>query len=174
MIALDVEIEADAWLALDGVEALCRRAAVSALAALPEGPPGDEVAATLLLADDEAVRELNRAWRDQDTATNVLSFPAPPLPGGPRHLGDIALAYETVAREAAAEGKPVSDHTSHLVVHGLLHLLGHDHGTEGEAEQMEGIEVAALARLGIPDPYRVPDAANDQDPRANPDLRPNP
>lgn len=156
MIALDIEIEADAWLGLDEVEALCRRAAASALDCLPEGAPGDELAATLLLADDEAVRELNRAWRDEDKATNVLSFPAPPLPGAPRHLGDIALAYETVAREAMADGKPVADHASHLVVHGLLHLLGHDHGTEGEADRMEGIEVAALARLGIPDPYRAP------------------
>ncbi|WP_375460870.1 rRNA maturation RNase YbeY [uncultured Enterovirga sp.] len=162
MIALEVEIEAESWNVLSDVEALCSRAATAALAALPDGRSGDDLAATLLLADDAAVRELNRAWRDQDKPTNVLSFPAPPLPGSPRHLGDIALAYETVAREAEADGKSVADHASHLVVHGLLHLLGHDHGNDREAEIMEGIEIAALARLGIPDPYRSGAAVEDR------------
>ena len=82
------------------------------------------------------MRALNRDWRGKDKPTNVLSFPAPPPPGapGPRHLGDIVLAYETLAREAAAEGKALADHAAHLVVHGVLHLLGYDHEAEAEAE----------------------------------------
>lgn len=155
MITLDVEIEAEGWRALVGAEALCRRAAAAAIAALPQAPPDAELAAALLLADDETVRELNRAWRGRDRPTNVLSFPAPPATAEPRNLGDIVLAYETVAREAAADGKPLCDHAAHLVVHGLLHLLGHDHEADDEAELMEAIEIRALARLGIPDPYRA-------------------
>ncbi len=157
MIALDIEVEAEGWDAVPGLDALCRRAAEAALAALPDGPSGD-LGATLLLADDAALRALNRDFRGQDKATNVLSFPAPAGPavaGRPRHLGDLALGFETVARESLDEGKTLADHAAHLVVHGVLHLLGHDHGTDREADAMEGIEVAALARLGIPDPYRV-------------------
>jgi probable rRNA maturation factor len=90
----------------------------------------------------------------------VLSFPSgsPTLPGEPRHLGDIALAYETLVREAGEEGKSLADHAAHLVVHGILHLLGQDHMNEAEAETMERIEVAALARIGVADPYRDLDA----------------
>lgn len=155
MIQVDVEIESDAWEGVADVADLSRRAAEAALAALPDAPLHDLVA-TLLLTDDESVRQLNVAWRGQDKATNVLSFPAPPMPGTPRHLGDIAIAYETTAREARDDGKPLTDHSAHLVVHGVLHLLGHDHEDEDEADAMEEIEVAALARLGIPDPYRAP------------------
>lgn len=154
MIGLDVEIEAEGWSGITGVEWLATRAAEAAVAASPG--PADDLEATLLLTDDAAVRELNRLWRGIDRPTNVLSFPAEvETPAGePRHLGDVALAFETVAREAAGEGKSVADHMAHLVVHGLLHLLGRDHETEGEAEEMERIEVAALAALGIADPYR--------------------
>jgi probable rRNA maturation factor len=74
--------------------------------------------------------------------------------GEPRHLGDIALAYETLAREAEAEGKTLPNHMAHLVVHGVLHLLGHDHEIEADAEEMERLEVVALAAIGIADPYR--------------------
>jgi probable rRNA maturation factor len=154
VIHLEIEIEAGGWTEIDGVEALCREAAAAAVAAHPGPEAAEALAATLLLTDDEAVRELNRAWRGQDKATNVLSFPAPAMPGSPRHLGDVALAWETVAAEAGQEGKPVRHHTAHLVVHGLLHLLGHDHGTDEEAGAMEGLETAALAGLGVPDPYR--------------------
>jgi probable rRNA maturation factor len=154
VIALDVEIEAEGWSGITGVEWLASRAAEAALAALPA--PEADLEATLLLTDDASVQELNRLWRGQDKPTNVLSFPADvESPAGePRHLGDIALAYETVAREAASEGKALADHMAHLVVHGVLHLLGHDHETEVEAEEMERIETAALAALGIADPYR--------------------
>lgn len=154
MIALDVEIEADGWSGITGVEWLATRAAEAALAARPN--PAADLEATLLLTDDASVQELNRRWRGQDKATNVLSFPAAIAsgPGEPRHLGDVALAFETVAREAAGEGKALADHMAHLVIHGILHLLGHDHEAEGEAEEMERLEVTALAALGIADPYR--------------------
>jgi probable rRNA maturation factor len=99
---------------------------------------------------------LNRTWRGKDKPTNVLSFPAPEQPGaaGPRHLGDIALAFETLARESEEESKELAHHFAHLIVHGVLHLLGYDHEVEAEAEIMEALEVKALARLGITDPYR--------------------
>ncbi len=151
MIALDVVTEAGDWPA--EAEAAAREAAAAAIAVSEEGD--DPLAATLLLADDAAIRVLNRDWRGKDTPTNVLSFPSdmPTPPGEPRHLGDVALAFETVAREAAEEGKSVPDHVAHLVVHGILHLLGADHETDGEADAMEAREIEALARIGIADPY---------------------
>lgn len=154
MILLEVECEAGNWERAGDLDALSEAAAGAVLAAIDD--PGGDCAATLLFTDDAQVRDLNRQWRGQDKATNVLSFPSPPMPGSPRHLGDIALAYGTVAREAEEEGKSLSDHTSHLVVHGLLHLLGHDHEAEEEAEAMEATETRILARLGIADPYRHP------------------
>lgn len=160
MIDLDIAVEHDGWDAEPGLIDVLRRAASAAIRAASDVARGD-VEATLLLAGDAEIRELNRAWRGQDTPTNVLSFPAPPHPApqpgaecGERELGDIALAYETVAREAAAEGKTVRDHAAHLVVHGILHLLGADHDDDREAEEMERAETAALATLGIADPYR--------------------
>lgn len=155
MIALDVEVEAGAWSEITGVEWLATRAAQAAVEAARRGDEED-LEATLLLTDDASVQALNRQWRGQDKATNVLSFSAdvPSPPGEPRHLGDIALAYETVLREAAAERKSLPDHVAHLVVHGVLHLLGHDHEAEHEADAMERAEVVALGALGIADPYR--------------------
>ena len=156
MIVLEIEAEDDRWNDIPDRDGMLQRAAEAALAVLPEAPGDLQVA--LLLADDAAVRELNRAWRGQDKATNVLSFPSPDLarlPDGTRQLGDIALAYETVAGEAREEGKSLADHAVHLVVHGVLHLLGHDHHDEGEAEEMERLEILALSRLGIADPYRA-------------------
>ena len=158
MIDLAVEIEAGDWSGLGDAETLCRRAADAALAVLPDRPTGD-LSATLLLTDDATLRELNRRWRGQDKATNVLSFPTPAAPAGsgrpgmPRELGDVALACETVVREARDEERSLADHTAHLVVHGLLHLLGLDHDIDREAAIMEGLEIEALARLGIADPY---------------------
>ena len=110
---------------------------------------------SLLLTDDKRIRAVNRDWRGFDKPTNVLSFPAVPperVASSPV-LGDIVLALETLTREAEAEGKSFGDHLSHLVIHGLLHLLGEDHETEAEAQRMEAMETAALARLGIADPY---------------------
>ena len=106
-----------------------------------------------MLTDDAAIRRLNAAWRGLDEPTNVLSFPARRHPRGGRVLGDIVIAYETTAREALAESKPFRHHLSHLAVHGFLHLLGYDHATDDEAEAMERLERAILARLDVPDPY---------------------
>lgn len=155
MIALDVVVEAEAWSALPAADDLAQRAADAALAAAPDAPAGP-LAATLLLTDDASIRELNLRWRGQDKPTNVLSFPsgAPAHPGEARELGDVALAFETVAREADEEGKSLADHAAHLVVHGILHLLGHDHADDEEAEEMEVRERQALAALGVADPYR--------------------
>ena len=145
---IDVEIEAPAWtLALPDAEALMRAAARATLDS--EGASDEGV--TLLLTDDETVRELNARFRQQDKPTNVLSFPAP---HNPEHfLGDVALAYGVCAREAAEQGKPLAHHLQHLVAHGVLHLLGYDHEGDDEAEAMEGLERVVLAGLGVPDPY---------------------
>ena len=109
----------------------------------------------LTLTDDAAIAALNREWRGKDMPTNVLSFPAPSHPGpqGPRFFGDIVLAFETVAREAQEQDKEFDAHMAHLVVHGALHLLGHDHVDDEEAERMEALETRILAAIGIADPY---------------------
>ena len=116
------------------------------------------------LADDAHVRALNARWRGLDKPTNVLSFPAadPTGIGRARLLGDVVLAFETVAGEAAEAGKPLADHYRHLVAHGFLHLIGFDHQRDSDAARMEAIETRVLARLGVADPYRVDEAAEAQ------------
>jgi probable rRNA maturation factor len=152
--SLLIDIDDPAWHALvPDLERTCRRAVAAALA---EAPLSGEV--SLLLTGDARLRELNRAYRGIDRPTNVLSFPAlppraRPAPGGPAMLGDIAIARETLAREAAATGITPADHLAHLLVHGVLHLLGHDHEDEHQASVMEVIERRVLAGLGIADPY---------------------
>ena len=116
---------------------------------------------SVVLGDDVLVRRLNRQWRRIDKATDVLSFQAlddDTPPRAPYLLGDVVLAFETVNREAAEQGKPLADHLRHLVVHGVLHLLGYDHEEPGEAERMEGLEIQVLAGLGVADPYAEPKA----------------
>ena len=154
MITLDIMIEAGDWDRLAYAESLAQKAAEAALAVTYEAD--GEFEASVMLTDDAQIRELNRTWRGKDKPTNVLSFPAPEQPGldGPRHLGDIALAYETLVRESEEESKELAHHFAHLIVHGVLHLLGYDHEVEAEADIMEGLEVKALATLGIADPYR--------------------
>jgi probable rRNA maturation factor len=114
---------------------------------------------SVTLTDAARQRGLNRDYRGQDTPTNVLAFPAwdpamHVLPGVPILLGDVVLACETVAREASEQNKPIGDHLRHLIVHGVLHLLGYDHQAHAEAVKMEALEAVVLARLGVPDPYR--------------------
>ena len=118
---------------------------------------------SILFTTDEEVHALNKEWRERDKPTNVLSFPMLTRQellglepdGPPAMLGDIALAHETCAREAADKSIPIEHHTSHLIIHGLLHLAGYDHvNSDAEAEKMESLEIAALAKLGIADPYK--------------------
>lgn len=152
---IEIEVEAEAWTgALPEVEAVVTKAAEAALGAVA----GDVV---VLLTDDEAVCELNARFRDKDKPTNVLSFPAPE--SAAPHLGDIVLAYGVCAAEAQAQGKTLSDHLSHLVVHGVLHLLGRDHEDDAEAEEMEAEEREILAELGVADPYAAESADLGQD-----------
>ena len=144
---IEVEVADDGWTRdLRDVEALARKAAETALDGA--GQAGDVV---ILLTGDEEVRDLNARFRGKDTPTNVLSFPAPPNPEN--HLGDLALALGVMVREAAEQGKPLAHHLQHLVIHGVLHLIGYDHLTDGDAERMESLERQLLAGLGVPDPY---------------------
>ena len=152
-VEIDLSVEAGDW---PGEAALTLLVDRAVLAAFAETGAAGHSELSIVFSDDAHIRTLNAGWRGKDKATNVLSFPAFPLVQGaplPPMLGDIVLAAETVAREAALEDKPVENHITHLVIHGLLHLLGYDHETDAEAEEMEAIERAALARLAIPDPY---------------------
>lgn len=153
-LSLAIRIQARRWRELADLRPRIAQAVEAALTVAPVTPlEGAEL--SLLLTDDKRIRVVNRDWRGFDKATNVLSFPAAPpdrIAGSPV-LGDIVLALETIAREAEAEGKSMADHLSHLVIHGLLHLLGEDHETPAQAERMEAFEIAALATLGIADPY---------------------
>jgi probable rRNA maturation factor len=166
---IDIVVEAMLWESAVGVEAALRRAiAEAAAASAVDGATVGELA--VVLTDDAAIRELNRHWRGRDRATNVLSFPAPrpcgrnasPPLAGAMVLGDIVIAYETTAREAADKGLRFTHHLAHLVVHGFLHLLGYDHESEEPAQVMEQLERSILARLGILDPYRLPPPDTDR------------
>jgi len=115
---------------------------------------GVEGSVSLLLGNDAAISALNKQFRGKQGPTNVLSFPAPPADtGGPRFLGDIALAAETIVEEANFQGKRFDHHAAHLAVHGFLHLLGYDHADPAQAVEMETRERAILATVGIADPY---------------------
>jgi probable rRNA maturation factor len=152
---IDVIAETSEWDAAPGSEATVRRAISEAAIAL--GTDFKDRMLAVLLTDDVTMRRLNAQWRNIDKPTNVLSFPpaANGQAGVVKSLGDIAIAYETAAHEADEEAKPFADHLSHLAVHGFLHLLGHDHETETQADEMERLERVILARLGVPDPYRT-------------------
>ena len=152
-----IAVEDERWSgSIPDLESQVARAVEAGLAIAPDKPEG-AVEVSILLADDEMVRDLNKSWRGKDKPTNVLSFPAAPQPVPPgcaTPLGDVVLAYETMVRESAEQGKPLQNHLAHLLVHGILHLAGQDHEQgDAEAEAMEALEVTALATLGIPDPY---------------------
>jgi probable rRNA maturation factor len=164
-LELDVLIDEEAWKGcVPDAGARCREAAraawVASAPAQPD-PQQDPVTASLLLTSDERIRDLNRRFRGLDEPTDVLSFPAVEADvlaaagaeGPPPELGDIVIALQTTLADARREGRAVGDHLSHLVIHGMLHLLGYDHQGDEEATEMEALEVRILASLGIPDPY---------------------
>jgi len=158
---IDIAVESDLWRAEPAAATTVHDAIATAAAAVRALPAaGGEV--SVVLTDDAAIQKLNREWRGLDKPTNVLSFPAAHSAAtvhsaatAPALLGDIVIAYETVTREAAAEGKPFAHHVAHLAVHGFLHLLGYDHDSDAEAEAMERLETRILARLDVPDPHNT-------------------
>ena len=153
-IDVDVRVASPAWaMHWEGPETVARRAATAACRQCFDGPTSE---ISILLCDDAAIRDLNRTYRNQDQATDTLSFPADAPVGERPPLGDIVVAFETAAGDAAAQGKSLTDHLAHLVVHGCLHLLGHDHGADRPAAKMEALESKILASLGIADPYGLP------------------
>jgi probable rRNA maturation factor len=155
-MSVAIEIEDEAWKALPGIEDLAQRAVAAALAAY--GADAEATETIVLFTDDSSIAALNAEWRNKDYATNVLSFPVPEdliVPEGElKPMGDIVLAYGTVAREANEQGKSLHDHTAHLIVHGVLHLLGLDHDGDEEAAEMERLEIGILKGLGISNPYK--------------------
>ena len=141
------------------VETACR-AALGAGESVWGGTAPETVEVSIVLADDDTVHALNRQYRGIDKPTNVLSFPTEKWEEGggqPVLIGDVVLGFETVKREAKLANKPLGHHVSHLIVHGILHLLGYDHETDSDAAEMEPLETAILARLNIPDPYAIAD-----------------
>ena len=165
MLTVDADIASGDWAPATDWPALASAACAAALAQTPHAHlerAKYAVEVAVRLSDDAEVRTLNAQYRHKDSATNVLSFPMvqPDLietlansDDGEALLGDIVLAYETVAREAADKAIAVADHASHLIVHGMLHLLGYDHGDDHAGEQMESLERAACALIGVADPY---------------------
>lgn len=157
---MNLDIDIEDWPPGDWAD-LAEQVAEAARAVAPE-LANERLIASILFTSDEEVHALNREWRGKDKPTNVLSFPmlerdallSLAADGPPEMLGDIALAHETCAREAAEKGVALADHAAHLVLHGLLHLAGHDHEiSDADAEAMEALEVKALALMGIADPY---------------------
>ena len=153
-MVVDILVEAGDWPQSSELQALVEGAIGAAPDFVANGPsPPAEL--SVVFTDDAHIRILNRRYRGHDAPTNVLSFPAARQRSGKRGplIGDIVIAHQTVAREAAAEHLPIADHLAHLIVHGLLHLLGHDHENDARAAVMERRETAILGRLGIADPY---------------------
>ena len=153
----EVLVVADCWQDEPDAEAVIQRAIAAAAETVDADVADAELA--VMLTDNSGIRTLNSNWRGVDKPTNVLSFPALQPDGGrreddaPRMLGDIAIAYQTMRREADDEQKPFDHHLSHLAVHGFLHLIGYDHETDDDADAMETLEQEILAQLGIADPY---------------------
>ena len=153
----EVLVVANCWRNAPDAAAVIQRAIAAAVECVDTSVADAELA--IMLTDDSGISTLNSHWRGIDRPTNVLSFPArqPPSPqkpdAAPRLLGDIAIAYETMRREADEEGKPFDHHLSHLAVHGFLHLIGYDHENDDDAAAMQALESEILAELGIPDPY---------------------
>jgi len=147
-LSIDVLVVSGLWKDAESLQTIMRRAVTRAAAKLSTSAA--ELA--IVLTDDSAIRALNRDWRGIDKATNVLAFPT--TDASAEHLGDIVLAFESVAREAHSERKPLAHHLAHLAVHGFLHLVGYDHESPKQALEMERVEREILRQVAIPDPYR--------------------
>jgi probable rRNA maturation factor len=161
-VQVEISVTSARWRKLPDAAALARKAVRAVVKRARLRQP---VEVSLLLGSDAQVRRLNARYRGKDKPTNVLSFPGDgEAPGQPRLLGDVVVAFETVSREAKAQGKALEDHFVHLVVHGVLHLLGYDHIRHADAVRMEGVETKLLAAMGISDPY----AAEQRPRRARP------
>lgn len=160
-IDIEIIVSAERWQSLDNLEELTRACVEASLAESGKTLlPGCELGVTF--CDDAQIRALNAEWRDKDKPTNVLSFPTPgPLSARPL-LGDVVVAHETVAREAVEQEKTFREHSAHMVIHGFLHLIGYDHETAAEAEEMEGLERRIASRLGLRDPYAGEGAGDDE------------
>jgi probable rRNA maturation factor len=161
-VAIDLAIPCAKWRrALSNAETIATEAARAALK--HSGKKFGAAELSLILSNDKTVQKLNAQWRGKDAPTNVLAFASEDVSTGPAPtlLGDVVLAYETVAREAKEQGKALSDHFRHLVIHGVLHLLGYDHQADRPAKRMEALETRILALLGVADPYRVREGADD-------------
>lgn len=155
-VEIAINRDSEAWLvALPAVEAVVRRAGAAAWMAGIDGQDEEDAEISVMLTDNAVIAALNRKYRGNDGPTNVLSFPADDAgaPGRAKLLGDVVLALETLLDESRDQGRLLSDHVSHMVVHGVLHLLGYDHATDHEAGAMEALESRILAGLGIADPY---------------------
>jgi probable rRNA maturation factor len=151
-----IDIADDAWCRVADLERLTERAIG---AALVHAQADMNVEISVVFASDREAARLNTEWRQRTYAPNILSFPASKTQdvpeGEPKPLGDLILAIGTVAREAEEQGKPLTSHLTHLIVHGTLHLLGFDHVADGDARRMETAEIAILAGLGVKDPYHA-------------------
>ena len=160
-VVIDLAIPCAKWRrAIPEVEKRAKEAAHAVLAHVGKKLGAAEL--SLVLTDDETVAALNERWRRRNGPTNVLAFASEQraMPPAPRMLGDVVLAYETVTKEARDQGKALVDHLRHLVIHGVLHLLGYDHEAAGPARRMEALETRLLATLGVPDPYHAREDAH--------------
>jgi probable rRNA maturation factor len=145
---IDISIECADWeKEFPDIDAHIRKTAKAVLTAMKINDQATEL--SVVLSSDAFIQVLNKQWRGKDKPTNVLSFPQEE----PELMGDVILAFQTVKREADEQNKPFEDHTKHLIVHGILHLLGHDHEEDDEAEEMEALEIEILNALGVKNPY---------------------
>ena len=155
MMQAEVIINDDAWRSVDNLAALIKQS-IHAVNNQFDDADMCPTSVTLTLTNDPEIQRLNRDFRDKDKPTNVLSFPDGDMDDDGRlHIGDIALSYQTLAAEAEAEQKPLADHLTHLIVHGLLHLYGYDHIEDEDAVEMEALEIEILEDMGIKNPYTM-------------------